>query len=72
LNATTSEKGSIVVELLWLDGKQLAKSLPITGDDLRHKVAWESSIDLASLAGKPIVLRFAIADAQLYSFAFRK
>ena len=44
----------------------------LKGDQLRHAVRWTGGENLASLAGKPVSLRFALSRAELYSFAFRE
>jgi hypothetical protein len=71
LNASTADGGSVVVSLFDLHGECLARSRPVTGDNLRHAVQWEPAIDLAEWSGHPIVLRFELKDAQLFSFGFR-
>lgn len=73
LNAETRAGGEIVVELLDVKGQELVRSKPFAGDDLRHRVAWRAPVDLAELAaGQPVVLRFRLRCASLYSFAFRR
>jgi hypothetical protein len=74
INASTRPGGSIVVELLDAAGRPLGGFPPsqaFSGDELRHRVVFSSKEDVSSLAGKPVVLRFKISDASLYSFAFR-
>ncbi|HWB00392.1 MAG TPA: hypothetical protein VG713_17985 [Pirellulales bacterium] len=71
LNAATRGAGSVTVELWALGGEPLARSQPIRGDDVRHRIVWQQPFDVAKCAGKPVRLRFVMADAQLYSFAFR-
>jgi hypothetical protein len=72
LNATTRKYGRIIVEILDVAGKKvLARSNPFEGDNLHHKVTWESKIDISRFAVKPITLRFHINSGSLYSFAFR-
>ncbi len=71
LNAAVRPGGSLMVELLDLAGKVIATSQPLTGDDLRHNVAWKNATDLAKLAGQTIALRFQLRGTELYSFAFR-
>lgn len=44
----------------------------IQGDNLRHAVAWGGQADVSSLRGKPVVVRFALRDAELFAFAFRE
>ena len=75
LNASVKPGGKISVELLDMALNRLAAwplSGPVTGDNLRHVVGFESQADLSTLAGKPVVLRFHLANAELYAFAFRK
>ena len=71
LNAATKNGGSIVVEILDMSGKTLARSKPFDGDDLRRRVEWAENVELGKLAGRPVTLRFHLKDAELYSFAFR-
>ena len=40
------------------------------GDDLARTVTWKGSADVGGLAGKPVRLRFALSDADLYSLQF--
>jgi hypothetical protein len=73
INAQTGPDGHVVVELLDAAGEPIdgfGPSQPVSGDDLRHVVPFEG--DVASLAGRPIVVRFHLKNARLYSFAFRK
>jgi hypothetical protein len=42
------------------------------GDDIEGGVAWHGGGDLRGLAEKPIRLRFALKDADLYAFRFRE
>ncbi|MBM82052.1 MAG: hypothetical protein CMJ78_15890 [Planctomycetaceae bacterium] len=75
LNAKVKKGGSITVELLDLALKRLKdwpKSAPITGDSLRHAVTFGERNDVSKLARRPLVLRFHLKDAELYSFAFRE
>ncbi len=74
LNAVTKGKGEVRVELLDAAGRALKgweSSVPISGDSLRHNVAFPDRMDLATLASKPVHLRFHLCDAELYAFAFR-
>ncbi len=43
---------------------------PVTGDSVRHAVAWEQG-DPRSLAGQTVKLRFHLRCASLYAFQFR-
>jgi hypothetical protein len=75
LNANVKEGGSITVELLDMSLNRLAewpKSTPLTGDSLRHVVTFGEHDDVSELADQPIVLRFHLRDAELYSYAFRE
>jgi hypothetical protein len=72
LNAASKAGGEIVVELLDKVGKLVARSKRCSRDDLRYRVEWESPVNLATLAGAPVSLRFHIKNAALYAFAFRK
>ena len=74
VNAVTKGKGEVRVEVLDAAGrvlKGLELSAPITGDSVRHVVAFPGTADLAALAGKPLCLRFHLRDADLFAFAFR-
>ena len=42
-----------------------------TGDSVRHVVTWRGNSNVARIAGKPVVLRFGLTNAKLYSFACR-
>jgi hypothetical protein len=72
LNAATKPGGEIVVEILDKAGKPLARSKPFSGDNLSHRVEWESPLKLATLASTPVSLRFGMKDASLFAFAFRR
>ena len=55
------------------DGKQvLGPSEPIVHSSVRAKVEWGEGKGegLAALAGQPIVLKFAIEEAHLFTFQF--
>lgn len=76
LNMETSAGGSIQVELQDVNGNPipgyaLADCPPIFGDTLRHVVRWQhTGGDLRHLSGRPVRLRFALSDADLYAFQF--
>ncbi len=72
LNATTRPDGQIIVELLDRGEKLVSRSKPFSGDTLRHRVQWETPLDLARLAGTPVTLRFLLKSAELYAFTFRE
>jgi len=72
LNAATRLDGQVVVELVDKAGKILGRSKPVSGDSLRHRVQWETPLDLVRLAGAPVTIRFRMKSAELYAFAFRQ
>ena len=77
LNVSTSAAGSARVEIQDADGKALkGHSLRdcdlIFGDYLDHTVTWNGSGDVGALVGRPLRLRFALSDADLYSMQFRR
>lgn len=54
-----------------MEGYSLADCPEIFCDDVRHVVRWKKQGgDVRPLAGKPVRLRFALKDADLYSFQF--
>jgi len=64
------------VEIQSLDGQPLpgfalADCPEIYGDEIERSVAWKGGKDLGGLAGKPVRLRFAMKDADLFSIRFR-
>jgi hypothetical protein len=71
VNAATDADGELTVEVLDLKGKTLGKSQPVTGDNLRHRVAWQDDPHLNQLLGKPVMLRFHLKNARLFTFSFR-
>jgi len=75
LNFSTSAAGQIRVELQGPDGRPipgfaLADCNEVFGDELERCVTWKGGSDLSRLAGQPVRLRFALRDADLYSFRF--
>jgi hypothetical protein len=76
INYRTGAAGSVRVEIQNADGMPLAgftaADCPeIIGDEIERVVAWEAGSDVEALAGKPVRLRFILADADLFSFRFR-
>jgi hypothetical protein len=55
-----------------IPGFSLADCPERFADLIDGEVMWESGGDVSSLAGKPIRLRFALMDADLYAFKFNK
>ena len=77
LNVSTSAAGSARVEIQDGDGKALkGHSLRdcdlIFGDYLDRTVTWNGAGDVSALVGRPLRLRFALSDADLYSLQFRR
>jgi len=75
LNFATSAAGSVRVEIQDPAGKPLpgfalADCPPLFGDAIERPVAWKNPAALASLAGKPVRLRFELKDAELFAFRF--
>ncbi len=75
LNYATSAAGSVQVEIQDADGKaipgfSLAEATETFGDKIDAPFAWKKGTDVSSLAGKPIRLRFAVRDADVYSYRF--
>jgi hypothetical protein len=76
LNYRTGAAGSVRIEIQDPDGMPLAgfaaADCPeIVGDEIARIVTWRAGSDVASLAGKPVRLRFILADADVFSFRFR-
>ena len=77
INYSTSAAGSFRVQIendagAPLPGYTLADSDEIVGDSIERIVHWKTGSDVSALAGKPVRLRFAMKDADLYSFRFRE
>ena len=75
LNFSTSAAGGVQVEIQDASGRPLpgfalADCPEVFGDSLSRTVTWKQGADLASLAGKPVRLRFVLKDADVYSFQF--
>ncbi|MBR6481464.1 MAG: hypothetical protein IKT12_07150, partial [Thermoguttaceae bacterium] len=75
LNAATSAAGNIWVEICGPDGKPLEGYASgdcdaVFGDFIEKKVSWNGKSDLSALAGRPVILRFKMKEADIYSFRF--
>ena len=75
INYSTSAAGSIRVELLDESGKNIpgysfADSDVIIGDEIDRVVTWRGRAELTGHAGRPVRLRFHMADADLYALRF--
>lgn len=53
-----------------LPGLALADCEEIYHDEIDRPVCWNSDVDLSALADRPVRLRFALCDADLYAFRF--
>lgn len=77
LNFSTSAGGSIRVELQESDGRpvpgfSLADCDELFGDTLDRTVTWHGQSDLSALSDRPVRLRMALSDSDLYSLKFVK
>ena len=75
LNIATSGYGSAFVEICQPDGTPIPgfsqkECDMIYGDSLDRRVSWKASKDVSSLSGKPVVLKFYLCEADLYSMVF--
>lgn len=76
LNYATSAPGSVRVEIQDAGGQPipgyaLADCREMYGDQIEQAVAWSGGSDVSALAGRPVRLRFALKDADVYSLRFR-
>lgn len=76
LNFKTQGEGVIQVEILDAAGNpspgfDLATATKLTGDSISKNVTWNGGHDLKALSGKPVRLRFHVANASIYAFQFR-
>jgi len=78
LNVNTSATGIVLVEIQTADGQPIDGykldqcDLVHTANEIDRGVTWNGKSDLAPLSGKPVRLRFAIRDADLYAFQFHR
>lgn len=77
LNLATSAAGQVRVEIQNAGGRpingfRLEESDPLFGNDLARPVSWRrGDTDLSSLRNRPVRLRLALNDADVYSMRFR-
>lgn len=76
INYSTSAAGSLRVEIQdksgqVIPGYSFSDCAQIIGDEIARVVSWGGDSDLAKLAGRPVRLRFAMKDSDLYSVRFR-
>ena len=75
VNVATSAAGSVRFELQDAEGKplpgfELDACPEIYGDDLERAVVWGGGAEVGAHAGRPVRLRVAMVDADLFSFRF--
>ncbi|NUN97159.1 MAG: hypothetical protein HUU16_13405 [Candidatus Omnitrophica bacterium] len=75
LNAATSAAGRIQVEIREpggtpIPGFTLDECDPIYGDALDRRVSWKGNRSVAAHRGNPVVVRFVLREADIYSLAF--
>jgi hypothetical protein len=76
INYATSAAGGVRVQIedaagQPLPGFALAECDEIIGDEIERVVSWKGANNVGGLAGKPVRLRFALKDADLYSIRFK-
>ena len=76
LNVSTGAAGSVRVEIQDGEGRavpgySLADCEPLVGDFIEKTVTWKHGKAPGNLADRPVRLRFALKDADLYSIRFR-
>ena len=74
INYSTSGAGAVRIGLMdehghLLDGFATTAS-EIFGDEISRTVRWNGSADVSRLSGRPIRIRFELAEADLFSFKF--
>lgn len=75
INYSTSAAGSVRIEIQAEDGDPLPgfaldDCFEIVGDSVEHTVRWKTGTGVASLASRPVRLRFVLKDADIFSFQF--
>jgi len=53
-----------------IPGFSLDEADEIVGDEIARTVTWAGRSDVSALAGRPVRLRFALKDADLYAIQF--
>ena len=76
INTATSAAGAIRVALVdgrgeAIPGFSVEDSCEIFGDEIERTVGWKGGADVGALSGRPVRLRFEMADADLFSFRFQ-
>jgi hypothetical protein len=75
LNFATSAAGGIHVEIQDSAGQPIAgfsleDCQELIGNEIERAVVWKSNEDVSKLAGRPVRLRFAMKDADLFALRF--
>jgi len=75
LNFSTSAAGCIRIEFQEpgrhpVPGFSLADCQEIFGDEIARTITWSNGSDLGELSGRPVRMRVALRDADLYAFQF--
>jgi hypothetical protein len=75
INYKTESKGSLQLEIQDLHGQPvpgftLSDCPRISGDEIERAVQWSGNVNVESLSGRPIRLRFVMNNADLYSLQF--
>jgi len=71
LNFQTSQAGYIRVAVEDVEGRRLDDCDPLIGDRVKAPVTWRGESSLKVGTGTPVVLRFRMRAARLYSFEIR-
>ncbi len=66
VNADALE-GELSIQVIDEDGREMARSAPLTGDQPAAEVAWQEG-DIAAHESKTVQLRFELRQARLFSF----
>lgn len=77
VNFATRPGGAVRIELQSPDGEplagfSLAEAQPLRGDEIKQTAAWKKGVDVSTLAGNPVRLRFVVKEADVFSFRFGK
>jgi hypothetical protein len=75
LNYSTSAVGSVKVEIQDAEGRPqpgfaMDDCPEMFADEIEGIVRWKGGTDVSGLAGKPVKLRIALMDADLFAFKF--
>ncbi|MDO5567210.1 MAG: hypothetical protein Q4G59_11185 [Planctomycetia bacterium] len=70
LNYRTSAAGLLFVEVCDVNGKTLPGFAKADCDSIDRRVSWKGKSDLSALAGKAVVLKFHMLEADIYSLKF--